>query len=144
MSPPKLKMFFYRCLLFAAIAPLVATRKFSLPPEYQMHLYLKECIKMNGESANPFLSKCFLQKLGIWSDEYGYNVQRILDIYPHKRYASEVRRIVRNCNISKKATNPDTWAHEAILCSNVGKVREWIEEFNHKEIYDLKEYDLNI
>ncbi|KAH8271284.1 hypothetical protein KR018_005805 [Drosophila ironensis] len=128
MSPPKLKMFFYRCLLFAAIAPLVATKKFSLPYRDEMRAYLDECVLNNDPGKDPPIFRCFVKKLGIWSDSQGYNVQRIVDAYPYKHHKAKVRRIVSKCNTDKKTKNLDTWAYNAYLCSNVGYVLQWTSE----------------
>ncbi|XP_017000474.2 uncharacterized protein Obp99d [Drosophila takahashii] len=123
------------CLLILIALRTEAVSVWKLPTSEQVYEDLENC-RLETQEENADTLRCLVKKLGLWTDESGYNGKRIAKIFAGHNQMEELMLVVDYCNRKERnVAHLDDWAFEAYRCATSGQFGHWIKDFmSQKEV----------
>ncbi|BFF91346.1 uncharacterized protein DMAD_09650 [Drosophila madeirensis] len=129
MRPHKLEIFCWSCLLLLAVPSTRAASVWQLPSPERVHENLDSC-RLQSEGQDAETLRCLVERLGLWSDESGYNAKRIAKIFAGHNQMEELQLVVDFCNRrEQRPSQPNEWAYQAYKCATSGRFSHWIKDY---------------
>ncbi|XP_001357767.2 uncharacterized protein Obp99d [Drosophila pseudoobscura] len=131
MRPLKFEIFCWSCLLLLAVPSTRAASDWQLPSPEQVYKDLDSCrLQSLSDGQDAETLRCLVEKLGLWSDESGYNSKRIAKIFAGHNQMEELQLVVGYCNRREQRLNqPNEWAYQAYKCATSGRFGHWVKDY---------------
>nr|ABW78785.1 odorant-binding protein 99d [Drosophila melanogaster] len=135
MNYLRLEIICWSCLLIAMAVSTEAASVWKLPTAQMVYEDLEKCRQESLEEDAHTL-RCLVKKLGLWTDESGYNARRIAKIFAGHNQMEELMLVVEHCNRMEQDTSHlDDWAFLAYRCATSGQFGHWVKDFmSQKEV----------
>uniref|UniRef100_A0A6P4FV22 Uncharacterized protein LOC108051433 n=1 Tax=Drosophila rhopaloa TaxID=1041015 RepID=A0A6P4FV22_DRORH len=135
MNHLNLEIICWSCLLVLIATKTEAALVWKLPTPEQVHEDLENC-RQESQDEDAVTLRCLVKKLGLWTDESGYNAKRIAKIFAGHNQMEELMLVVNYCNRKEeRRAQLDDWAHLAYRCATSGQFGHWVKDFmGRKEI----------
>ncbi|EDV53199.1 uncharacterized protein LOC6554594 [Drosophila erecta] len=124
-----LEIICWSCLLITMAAKTEAAAVWKLPTADKVYEELERC-RQEGQEEDAATLRCLVKKLGLWTDESGYNGRRIAKIFAGHNQMEELMLVVDHCNRKERDTHHlDDWAFLAYRCATSGQFGHWVKDF---------------
>ncbi|EDW98271.1 uncharacterized protein LOC26536385 [Drosophila yakuba] len=129
MNHLRLEIICWSCLLIMMAAGTEAASVWKLPTAEMVYEDLERC-RQEGQEEDAATLRCLVKKLGLWTDESGYNGRRIAKIFAGHNQMEELMLVVEHCNRKERDTGHlDDWAFLAYRCATSGQFGHWVKDF---------------
>jgi len=135
MNHLSLDIICWSCLLIIIDTKTEAFSVWKLPTSEQVYEDLEIC-RQESQEEDAATLRCLVKRLGLWTDESGYNAKRIAKICSGHNQMEELMVVVDYCNRKeRKVTQLDDWALQAYRCATSGQFGHWVKDFmSQKEV----------
>nr|XP_016935866.1 uncharacterized protein LOC108014307 [Drosophila suzukii] len=135
MNHLSLDIICWSCLLIIIDTKTEAFSVWKLPTSEQVYEDLEIC-RQESQEEDAATLRCLVKRLGLWTDESGYNAKRIAKIFAGHNQMEELMLVVDYCNRKeRKTTQLDDWALQAYRCATSGQFGHWVKDFmSQKEV----------
>ncbi|XP_016952235.1 uncharacterized protein LOC108026052 [Drosophila biarmipes] len=135
MNHLSLEIICWSCLLITIASKTEAASVWRLPTSEQVYEDLENC-RQESQEEDAATLRCLVKRLGLWTDERGYNAKRIAKIFAGHNQMEELMLVVDYCNRKeRKETQLDDWSFQAYRCATSGQFGHWVKDFmTQKEV----------
>ncbi|XP_017041621.1 uncharacterized protein LOC108088383 [Drosophila ficusphila] len=136
MNQSRLEFICWSCLLLIILAKAEAASVWKLPTAEQVYEDLENC-RLESHEEDAATLRCLVTKLGLWTDESGYNAKRIAKIFAAHDQMEELMLVVEYCNQKEQNKSQlDDWAFSAYRCATSGQLGHWVKDFMSQKDVD--------